>query len=72
MLTCPTLSVAAVHPGNPLLLFKGLKLRDLQLSLGGRKSRGEKFAHLVGSLVQVVAHLVASQTLRDDVEVETK
>lgn len=43
----------------------------LQFSLGGLKSRCEQLAHIVSCLVEVVAHAVAAQTLRNDIEVET-
>ena len=44
------------------------------LDLGlGRLQRGHQHvAHVVGSLVEVVAHLVAAQALGDDVEVEAE
>jgi hypothetical protein len=41
----------------------------LKLGLGGLESRHQKIAHLVGGLIEVEAHPVASETLGQVVDV---
>ena len=48
------------------------RCRGLELSLGSLNGGNQEIPHLAGGLVNVVAHLVTTKTLRDDVEVEAR